>query len=364
MNWWEWVFSGVGVAVLVFLVELLRRRSRTSGQQATMTAQGAKISESPVASGTGITQNVNSPTFNLSLPAAVPGSPGSERYNEWRELTQEMHESLQIMVNAFHCSYPGIIDVDEPTDYHEGIRRGDRVLRDRILIANVLKSAGILKKFQSIVEYVGSARTPRDPSQRGCSTAVGFEIRAREFERELIELARKDSGLASIQSLPATNPSQTVAVAAESVSKTNDQVFEVELLGASRSIYTFERGDSPYVDIGATVRIHNRKDNPTTVFVRRIAVKVANGIEKGLERAVMIRPGPISSIEDMAGFNSYEVPGCSSVELTLSTRKYNPSDLGEYLENSSPEIVIELGETFGNSRKLVGPMKFGCLYKQ
>jgi len=112
------------------------------------------------------------------------------------------------------------------------------------------------------------------------------------------------------------------------------------------------------------VRIHNRKDNPTTVFVRRIAVKVANGIEKGLERAIMIRPGPISSIEDMAGFNSYEVPGCSSVELTLSTRKWNPSDLGEYLENSSPEIAIGLGETFGSSGKVVGPMKFGGVYKQ
>jgi hypothetical protein len=357
MNWWEWVFSGIGVLGLGLLIEWLRRRSRSSGLEATITAQGAKVSDSPVASGTGITQNVNSPTFNVSLPAAAPGSPGNDRYNEWRELTNEIHESLKIMASAFLRSYPGIIDVDAPADYHDGIRKGDRAFRNRILIADVLKNAGMLEKFKSIVEYAVSADTPRDPTQQGCPTAVGFDMRASEFEEELMELARNDSGLASIQVQPPSNLHRAA-------SATNDQVFEVELLGASRSIYTFERGDSPYVDIGATVRIHNRNDSPTTVFVRSIAVKVAIGVERGLERAVMIRPGPISSIEDVAGFNSYEVPGCSSVELTLSTRKYNPSDLGEYLEGSSPEIVIDLGETFGNSRKLMGPMKFGGAYKQ
>lgn len=94
-----------------------------------MAAQGAKISESPVASGTGITQNVNSPTFNVSLPAATPGSPGSERYNEWRELTNEIRESLKIMANAFRRSHPDIIDVDGLADYHDGIQKGYRVQR-------------------------------------------------------------------------------------------------------------------------------------------------------------------------------------------------------------------------------------------
>ena len=117
------------------------------------------------------------------------------------------------------------------------------------------------------------------------------------------------------------------------------------------------------MDIGASVRIHNRNNTPTTVFVRGVGVKLAHGMEAGLDRAVMIRPGPISSIEDIAGFNSYEVPGCSSVELSLSTRKYNPADLKEYLEEGSPKIELEIGETFGNHRKFTGPIKFGGLYE-
>jgi hypothetical protein len=136
-------------------------------------------------------------------------------------------------------------------------------------------------------------------------------------------------------------------------------VFDAELLGASRHVYTFQRGYSPYVQIEASARIHNRKDNPTTVYVAHIAVKVSDDIERGLARSVIVRPGPINSIEDLVGFNSYEVPGCSTVELTLSTREHNPSNLNEYLESASPEIIVELGETFGNSRKLIGPMKFG-----
>jgi hypothetical protein len=142
-------------------------------------------------------------------------------------------------------------------------------------------------------------------------------------------------------------------------------LFDAEFLGASRTVYTSKVGNfPPFVDIGASVRIHNRNNTPTTVFVRSIAVKLATGMETGLGRAVMIRPGPISSIEDIAGFNSYEVPGCSSVELSLSTKKYNPTDLNEYLEKFTPQIELELGETFGNHKKLTGPTKFRGLHDE
>jgi hypothetical protein len=141
-------------------------------------------------------------------------------------------------------------------------------------------------------------------------------------------------------------------------------LFEVEFLGASRTVYTSKIGNSPFVNIGATVRVHNRNNTTTTVFVRNIGAKLTSGKEERLERAVMVRPGPINSMEDLAGYNSYEVPGCSSIELSLSTRKYNPTDLKEYLDGAEPHIELDLGETFGNHCKLSGPIQFGGLYEQ
>jgi len=189
-----------------------------SRQRAAINAQGAKVSDSPVASGSGITQKINSPTtFNLLVPTHAPSAPGSERYNEWRELTHELHESFRTMTNAFaYRPPPGIIDVEEREDYQDGIERGYRVLRNRILIADVLKNAGILEKFQKIAQYAILADTPRDASQRGCPTMVGFDLQVAEFENELMELARKDSGLPETQSLPTANTPHHVKPSAAS----------------------------------------------------------------------------------------------------------------------------------------------------
>jgi hypothetical protein len=69
MNWWEWVFSGIGVLIVVFFLERLRRSS--SQHNAVLTAQGAKVTDSPVASGSGITQTVNSPIVTVNLGSAA-----------------------------------------------------------------------------------------------------------------------------------------------------------------------------------------------------------------------------------------------------------------------------------------------------
>jgi hypothetical protein len=68
-----WLFDGVGGAAVIFLIGLLiqRYRSKERSSDATLTAQGAKVENSPVASGSGITQTVNSPTtVNLNVGKA------------------------------------------------------------------------------------------------------------------------------------------------------------------------------------------------------------------------------------------------------------------------------------------------------
>jgi len=77
---YKWLFDGVaGAAVIALLAFLARQLFRTKPQPpspemaATLTAQGAKVTNSPVASGSGISQTVNSPTVSVNL-----GHPPSE----------------------------------------------------------------------------------------------------------------------------------------------------------------------------------------------------------------------------------------------------------------------------------------------
>ena len=75
MHWlsqnYQWLFDGVGGAVVIALIGFGYRRWKKSpnypAPSSTLTAQGAKVANSPVASGAGITQNVNSPTVHIHL---------------------------------------------------------------------------------------------------------------------------------------------------------------------------------------------------------------------------------------------------------------------------------------------------------
>jgi hypothetical protein len=85
MQWlsenYKWLFDGVAgaavIAAIGYLVQRLLKGSKNPpGATATLTAQGAKVTNSPVASGSGITQNINSPTINVSLPEeGTPSTP-------------------------------------------------------------------------------------------------------------------------------------------------------------------------------------------------------------------------------------------------------------------------------------------------
>jgi hypothetical protein len=87
MNWlsenYKWLFDGVAGAVAIAVVSYVLHRFLGSQDRqqgvAALTAQGAKVTNSPVASGS--TQIVNSPTFNMS-PAPTSATPAPQEEKE------------------------------------------------------------------------------------------------------------------------------------------------------------------------------------------------------------------------------------------------------------------------------------------
>ena len=201
MHWlWDnrqWVFSGAGVTALVALFYFFRHYFLPPSNPATTSVAVSAGGDVVVATGSKIQQTVNtptvvnsSPTINLSLPAPPAEARARAKYEEWRELIKELHESLGQIGYAF---YPILaISPDGSNDYEAGIRRGFHVIRNRILIAEPLKKARILEEFEEMVQYAVSAHNPRDPNQHGCPTMNGFDMKASAFEDELMEIARKD----------------------------------------------------------------------------------------------------------------------------------------------------------------------------
>lgn len=112
---------------------------------------------------------------------------------EWRELIDRLDESLTAMSYAFVTI--NVLSPDGSNNPLAGIGKGNRVIHDRIFIADAVKRYGIVGKWEELVRYTSSASDPRSPSQRGGPTAVGFDAKAREFQEELLKVASKDLGL-------------------------------------------------------------------------------------------------------------------------------------------------------------------------
>jgi hypothetical protein len=95
---YTWVFSGIGVLAFGLIVEWFRRRSRPGQQQATLTAQGAKVEHSPVASGAGIIQNLGT-THNYFFPnpSGETPAPAVTEPNEPKRILDEPIPNLKIV---------------------------------------------------------------------------------------------------------------------------------------------------------------------------------------------------------------------------------------------------------------------------
>jgi hypothetical protein len=181
------------VAVLSLIVGWFQLRKKEASPQSLAVSQHSEspVTDSAIATGSGITQHVNSHNVSVTLPVLPSGAPGHERSGEWRELTRELHEAFVQIGYAFiplNAVTPG----HEENDYEAGIRRGYRVIRNRLFIADTLKREKVLEKYDEVVKYAISARSPRERNQRGCPTMNGFDMKTGALEDELMEIARKD----------------------------------------------------------------------------------------------------------------------------------------------------------------------------
>lgn len=212
MRWiWDnrtWIFSGAGVSAFVGIIYIVQRFiTRRNPELQTVGHSSHAETGAAAATGSHISQTVNSPTIlnsptiNMALPPPSTniGNAGYQRYAEWRELLSELHESFKQIGYAFY-EINVISAGDESNDANAGIRRGYRVIRNRLLIADILKRNNVLERYEAIVRYALSAHGPRDPNQQGCPTVFGFNEMASHLEDELTKLAQANLADAVSQS--------------------------------------------------------------------------------------------------------------------------------------------------------------------
>jgi len=113
---------------------------------------------------------------------------------EWRELIDQMHESFNRMQYAY-ISPPGVYEAsDDSFDPGVGIEAGERIVRNRIFIADTLVREGIAEHWEQL----------RKHTQKVMRSTSGLDLREIEmffkqrtaFEAKLLEAARVDVGVA------------------------------------------------------------------------------------------------------------------------------------------------------------------------
>jgi hypothetical protein len=140
------------------------------------------------------------------------------------------------------------------------------------------------------------------------------------------------------------------------------QQFHAEFLDASRTVYTYENGNSPFVALFIRARVDNRNSEPTTVFVRRISVKLKDDVDTSFQHPSITLGGHFN-FDNPEEYGNFNVAGSSSIELRFYTRRYNPPHIQEYIQSLPLRVTLELAETFGNHCELTGNLKLGSVEK-
>jgi hypothetical protein len=113
---------------------------------------------------------------------------------EWRELIDQMHESFNRMQYAY-ISPPGVYAAsDDSFDPGVGIEAGERIVRNRIFIADILVRDGIVEHWEQLRKHTQKVR--RSSSELDLREIEMFFKQRAAFEAKLLEAARVDVGVA------------------------------------------------------------------------------------------------------------------------------------------------------------------------
>jgi len=106
---------------------------------------------------------------------------------EWRELIDELHTCLDQMGHAFRMMRT---DADNQAAA-DGARRGIRIIRNRIFIAETVEFQHLEQRWKDMIEYANHALGGR----HHLATADGYSAMARELQEHLLLFARVDLGI-------------------------------------------------------------------------------------------------------------------------------------------------------------------------
>jgi uncharacterized protein YneF (UPF0154 family) len=116
---------------------------------------------------------------------------------EWRELIDHVSRSLEGMAVAFDP--PLLRELSKASEittaYVDAMLIGERVMQDRIFVAEAVKNKGVVEKWDELKRYVSSVDDLPDAKRTDVPTRTGYGTRAKAFHDELVRVAREDLGL-------------------------------------------------------------------------------------------------------------------------------------------------------------------------
>jgi hypothetical protein len=87
---------------------------------------------------------------------------------------------------------------------------------------------------------------------------------------------------------------------------TKDGSFMQNSSAPSRTVFTYENGNSPWVTVWIQARVHNRNSVPTTVYPLRVSVKLKGSTDKSFQKATIF-PGTQVSFDNPEEFTQFEM---------------------------------------------------------